>query len=350
MHTTQERSCNSAFVLPRNCTFTETDWKALAPFWYPIAFSHEVTERPFAAKLLDERLVLFRLSDSSIVAARDLCLHRGAPLSLGWVENDQLQCKYHGICYDKSGQCTRIPAQPDAAIPARLKLTTYAVTERYGLVWVRLVDNGSVHFPDFKEWNDPDYIQVLPASVAIEAAAGRQVEGFLDVSHFAFVHTESFGERENPEVPDYPLERLPHGFRADYVSTVSNYPHGLKHLSPPGFKWRRLFEVWLPFTAKLTVTFPNGQLHILNAACPVSARKTRLFVPICRNFDKDAPLQDTLDFNHQVFGEDKDIVEEQYPEDLPIALQDEVHIAGDKSSIAYRKGLAALGLGRSFTA
>jgi hypothetical protein len=42
-------------------------------------------------------------------------------------------------------------------------------------------------------------------------------------------------------------------------------------------------------------------------------------VPRGRNFDKDAPLQD------------------------------EVHIAGDKSSIAYRKALAALGLGRSFT-
>jgi phenylpropionate dioxygenase-like ring-hydroxylating dioxygenase large terminal subunit len=228
MHTTQERSCNSTFVLPRNCTFSETDWKALAPFWYPIAFSPEVTDRPFAAKLLDERLVLFRLSDSSIVAARDLCLHRGVPLSLGWVENDELQCKYHGVGYDKSGQCTRIPAQPDAAIPDRLKLTTYAVTERYGLVWVRLVDNGSVHFPYFQEWNDPDYIQVpyfqewndpdyiqvVPASVAHEAAAGHQVEGFLDVSQFAFVQTESFGECENPEVPDYPVERVPHGFRA----------------------------------------------------------------------------------------------------------------------------------------
>jgi len=72
-------------------------------------------------------------------------------------------------------------------------------------------------------------------------------------------------------------------------------------------------------------------------------------VPRSRNFDKDAPLQDTLDFNHQVFGEDKEIVEEQYPEDLQIALQDEVQIAGDKSSIAYRKRLAALGLGQSFT-
>ena len=66
-------------------------------------------------------------------------------------------------------------------------------------------------------------------------------------------------------------------------------------------------------------------------------------VPRGRNFDKDAPLQDTLDFNHQVFGEDKDIVEEQYPEDLPRALQDKVHIAGDKSSIAYRLQIGSIG-------
>ena len=125
----------------------------------------------------------------------------------------------------------------------------------------------------------------------------------------------------------------------------------LKHLHPPGFKWRRLFEVWLPFTAKLTVFFPNdGRLHILNAASPVSARETRVFSPICRDFDKDAPLQDTMDFNHQVFAEDKAIVEKQFPEDLPISLQEEVHIRADRSSITYRQCLAKLGLGRAFTA
>ena len=91
-------------------------------------------------------------------------------------------------------------------------------------------------------------------------------------------------------------------------------------------------------------------LHILNAASPISARKTRLFVPICRNFDKDAPLQDTLDFNHQVFAEDKAIVQVQWSEDLPLQLSDEGHIADDKSSIAFHKGLKALGLRHSFTA
>jgi phenylpropionate dioxygenase-like ring-hydroxylating dioxygenase large terminal subunit len=187
--------------------------------------------------------------------------------------------------------------------------------------------------------------------VELEASAGRQIEGFLDVGHFAFVHVETFGDSTNPEVPTYEVTPTANGFQADYLSTVSNYPKHLQHLSPPGFKWRRLFEVFLPFTAKLSVFFPkDGRLHILNAACPVSARKTRVFVPICRNFDKDAPLQDTLDFNQQVFAEDKAIVEQQYPEDLPIDLQEEVHIRADRSSITYRQKLAALGLGRAFTA
>ncbi len=191
--------------------------------------------------------------------------------------------------------------------------------------------------PDFASWNDPDYLQVLPDSVELDAAAGRQIEGFLDVSHFAFVHVATFGERQNPDVPNYPVTSTQYGFQADYVSTVSNYPTHLKHLNPPGFQWRRLFEVFLPFTAKLTVFFPNeGRLHILNAACPVSARKTRVFVPICRDFDKEAPLQDTLDFNYQVFAEDKAIVEQQYPEDLPIDLHDEVHIRADRSSILMK--------------
>jgi phenylpropionate dioxygenase-like ring-hydroxylating dioxygenase large terminal subunit len=335
----------------RQSTFLESDWTALAPYWYPVAFSHQVGEKPMAAQLLDERLVLYRLADGKVTAARDLCLHRGVPLSMGFLEGDTLVCAYHGFRYDGEGRCVCIPAHPGTAIPRKLKLQTYPTEERYGLVWTRLVNDGPKSLPDFDEWLDSDYLQVLPNSVELNASAGRQVEGFLDVGHFAFVHVETFGDRSNPEVPTYAVTPTTNGFQADYFSTVSNYPKHLMHLNPPGFKWRRLFEVFLPFTAKLSVFFPNdGRLHILNAACPVSARKTRVFVPICRNFDKDAPLEDTLDFNHKVFAEDKAIVEQQYPEDLPIDLQEEVHIRADRSSITYRQKLAALGLGRTFTA
>lgn len=269
---------------------------------------------------------------------------------MGWIEGNELVCKYHGLRYDREGRCTCIPAHPGAGIPSKLRLQMYAAVEKYGLVWVRLSEEGPNNLPAFDEWNYSDYLQLLPNSFELNASSGRQLEGFLDVSHFAFVHAATFGERANPEVPSYEIETTPAGFRADYVSTVSNYPAALKHLNPPGFKWRRLFETWLPFAAKLTVFFPNeGRLHILNAACPISARKTRVFVPIWRNFDRDAPLQDTLDFNHQGFAEDKEVVEQQWPENLPLDLSEEVHIKADRSSIAYRKGLAALGLGRMFT-
>lgn len=340
----------SAAVLPRECTFSESDWRALAPHWYPVAFSREVRAAPYATRLLDERVVLYRISDGTVRAAKDICYHRGAPMSLGHVEGDEIVCKYHGLRYDQDGRCTCIPAHPGGAISPRLHLHMLRAQEALGLIWVQLVEDDAATLPSFDEWSDPDFVQVLPDSVLMSAAAGRQMEGFLDVSHFAFVHTETFGESDNTEVPDYRVTRTPRGFVADYISTVSNYSVGFKHLNPPGFLWRRRFETYLPFTAKLTVYFPNGELHILNAASPVSARKTRVFVPICRNFDKDAPLQASLDFNHQVFAEDQAIVEQQYPEDLPLDLQAEAHFPADRSSIAYRRGLAAMGLGRSFTA
>lgn len=339
-----------AVALPRECTFSESDWRALAPFWYPVALSHEVIAKPLAVRLLDERVVLYRLSDGSVSAARDICYHRGVPLSLGYVENDEIICKYHGLRYNRAGVCTCIPAHPSGAISPRLRIDIYPAQERFGLVWVRLVDDGPRPLPRMDEWYDPDYLQVRLESVDINAAAGRQIEGFLDVSHFAFIHKESFGEPDNPVVPDYKVSKTEHGFVADYISTVSNYAHGYKHLAPADFQWHRRFETFLPFTAKLTVTFPgDGKLQILNAASPVSARKTRLFVPLCRNFDKDSPIEQTLDFNNQVFAEDIEIVEKQFPEDLPLNLQDEAHFPADRSSITYRKGLAALGLGRNYT-
>ncbi|MDE1163013.1 MAG: aromatic ring-hydroxylating dioxygenase subunit alpha [Acidobacteriaceae bacterium] len=346
-----DAASRAASLLPRNCTFLESDWKVLATQWFPVAFSSEVTDKPHAARLLDERVVVYRITDGTVRAAKDICFHRGAPMSMGKVQGDEIVCGYHGLRYDTDGQCVCIPAHPGAKISPRLRLHMLGAQEAFGLVWVQLLPDDSAKLPVMDEWNDADYVQVLPNSVPMKAAAGRQLEGFLDVSHFAFVHTETFGEVENVEVPDYKVERTEHGFVADYISTVSNYGHGYKHLNPEGFLWRRRFETYLPFTAKLTVFFPNeGQLHILNVASPVSARETKLFVPICRNFDVDAPMEATLEFNHQVFAEDQEFVEAQYPEDLPLDLQAEAHFPADRSSILYRRMLAELGLGRSFTA
>jgi vanillate O-demethylase monooxygenase subunit len=304
-----------------------------------------------AVQLLDERLALFRLADGNVRAVRDLCPHRGAPLSSGAIREDKLVCAYHGLEFDGCGRCVGIPAQRGSVISSRLHLQTYPVREGYGLVWVRLVEDGPREIPAFEEWNDPDYLQILPEAFVWKASAGRQLESFIDVSHFAFVHLGTFGEAETPDVAEYKVIRTDVGFEFDYVSLVSNYAVGWKHLNPPGFLWSRFFRVFLPFCAKLSISFPDGgKLHILNAASPISARRTRVFVPICRNFDKEAPLQPTLDFNHKVFDEDRAIVEQQYPQDLPIDLAEDVHIRADRASITYRQMLGELGLSRTFTA
>ena len=334
---------------PKDCTFSPSDWDALAPFWYPIAFSRDVRDQPIAAKLLDQRLVIWRTS-AGLSVANDICLHRGVPLSMGHVNGDNLVCKYHGFHYSTDGHCVLVPADPNASIPAKLCLKTYPVLEAYGLIWTSL--GGGAHpLPDFHEWDDPDYQPILPDAVSVEAASGRQMEGFLDVAHFAWVHSESFGDRSNPIVPRYEVSPTEHGIKAEYLSSVSNLPKGLQDRAPADFQWLRTFEVFFPFTARLTVDFPNGgKLCILNAASPVSARKTRVFCPICRNFDQDQDLEPVYQFNYQVFAEDKEVVEAQYPEDLPLELRAESHIRADQTSIAYRKGLAALGLGATYTA
>ena len=107
--------------------------------------------------------------------------------------------------------------------------------EAYGLIWVSL-GGGKQPLPDFPAWNDPDFQQILPPSIDINASAGRQTEGFIDVAHFAWIHHHSFADRHNPVVPQYSVERRERGMHAEYVSTVSNFPKSMQHRAPEGFR------------------------------------------------------------------------------------------------------------------
>ena len=60
---------------------------------------------------------------------------RRVPLSMGKVvDGNLLQCHYHGLRFDGSGKCVRIPGQE--SIPDTAKVKTYPVAERYRWVWV----------------------------------------------------------------------------------------------------------------------------------------------------------------------------------------------------------------------
>ena len=118
----------------------KTTGEALCHYWHPVAKSTEVANQPFKAKLLDQPLVLWR-SNGRVAAFYDLCIHRGTPLSLGWIEHGELICAYHGWRYRADGACTRIPSlPPDREIPARARANSFRAEERYGLIWVCLAE------------------------------------------------------------------------------------------------------------------------------------------------------------------------------------------------------------------
>jgi len=111
--------------------------------------------------------------------------------------------------------------------------------------------------------------------------------------------------------------------------------------------------VTLPFAVRLWERFPaKGEAYhvVFNVASPVSARKVRAFFFVCRNFDFDVPAHEIMDWEGKVMNEDKAIVEGQRPEELPLDLSAELHVQSDRMTIAYRRQLAALGLGADYSA
>lgn len=333
-------------------TFEEHDWHLLAEYWYPVALARDTSEQPYGAMLLDMPLVIYKMNDELIVA-KDACPHRGVPLSLGKNDGQGVVCRYHGLRFGKQGHCNRIPAHPEQKISPRFNLRTYAAVERYGLIWCSLSANkeATPNIPVLSFWEDAEYQQLVCPTVDFQCFAGRQLEGFIDVAHFAWVHPDTFGDPENAEVPDYKTFETETGFNADYWSSVGRYPIGTEQRGQEGFQWLRHFEIHLPFTATLTIHFPNNAKQvIMNAASPMTARSTRLFAPICRNYDKDLPVEEAYDFNLKIFEEDRLVSESQKPEYLPLDLSIEAHFPADRSSSMYRKLLRKKGFSPLFAA
>ena len=138
--------------------------KTLCHYWHPVARSSEVADKPFKAKLLNRPLVLWR-SKEQVSVFYDLCIHRGTPLSLGWVDDGELVCAYHGWRYAGNGSCTGIPSlPPDRQIPEKARATAFSAKERYGLIWVCL-DEPRHKIPEFPpEYGDPASVQIGRAS------------------------------------------------------------------------------------------------------------------------------------------------------------------------------------------
>ena len=102
--------------------------------WYVACTPDEIDAKPLGRMICGERIAFYRGEGNRVAAVADFCPHRGAPMSLGYV-NDQgrLVCGYHGLEMGCKGQTVHMPGQRVGGFP---KNRSYPVEERYGFIWV----------------------------------------------------------------------------------------------------------------------------------------------------------------------------------------------------------------------
>jgi phenylpropionate dioxygenase-like ring-hydroxylating dioxygenase large terminal subunit len=170
--------------------------------WYVAARSQELSRQLRSRWILGEPLLLFRQLDGTPVALVDRCIHRQLPLSLGRLKDDVLQCGYHGLEFDTtSGRCVRIPGSTRVA--DRVKVETFPLVERDGLVWIWPGDAEQVDetlIPAYPWYADPDW-PTVEGTAHVRARAQLMNENLLDLSHLTFLHPESIGSPEVAETP-----------------------------------------------------------------------------------------------------------------------------------------------------
>jgi len=158
--------------------------------WYCAGWSSKLSDKPQGIKILGEDIVLFRTSDGTPAALNGRCPHRFAPLSIGCVKGDVIECGYHGLQFDRNGTCTLNP-HGEGTIPPRAHTTAYQVEEHDGAVWIWMGQPGA---------GDPKSIMDLyfmGGKPGWEAATGYLkinsdyrlvIDNLLDLTHGTYLH------------------------------------------------------------------------------------------------------------------------------------------------------------------
>jgi vanillate O-demethylase monooxygenase subunit len=180
--------------------------------WYPLTWSRNVTRKLASHRVLGIDLVVYRTEAGHAVALDDVCPHRLAPLSMGKLKGDAIECGYHGMTFGSDGICVRIPGQK--LIPANAKVPSYPLHEKMGLVWIWPGDPASAdpsRIYDLPQYGQPGWHAAHGDALRIDTNYLNLADNLCDPSHVSFVHLSTLGNAASEEVP------VEHSFDQDGV-------------------------------------------------------------------------------------------------------------------------------------
>ena len=295
--------------------------------WYVAAMGDELDNGPLARTILGEDLVLFRSADGSPAALEDRCCHRHAPLHKGRIVDGNLRCGYHGLMFDRTGQCIDIPAQ--TRIPEGASVKAYTVIERHGWSWIWMGDPALADealIPDF-HWVSDEGWAGAGERMQLNADYRLLIDNLLDLSHLTFLHETTIGAAA---VADTPAKVSRDGDIVKMTRWMLDTPPPPTFQKTAGFvdnidRWQ-IIE-WVPpsFVRLDLGGAPAGsgaekgdrsqaiERWNLNAITPETETTAHYFWWECRNFQTDDHALTQLFFDqvHEAFSEDLDMIHAQ---------------------------------------
>jgi len=214
----------------------------------------------------------------------------------------------------------------------------------YGYTWTSLGTPPAELFP-IPEYSEPDRVNMSCGSIGIHVSAPRAVENFLDMGHFPYVHTDILGSEPHTEVKEYDVEVSEE--RDEVLATRCRFFQPRAALSATeGIEVEYVYRVPHPFCSVLYKSCPEDESRrdvIGIFLQPVTEESCRAHL-LQSMIDSTSTITDLRRFQQTIFGQDKPILENQFPKRLPLDPRAETPIRADKSAIAYRRWLSQKGI------
>ena len=218
------------------------------------------------------------------------------------------------------------------------------VLERYGFVWTSLGTPPAAPFP-IPEFAEPDRFNICAGSIGVAVSAPRAIENFLDMGHFPYVHAGILGDEPHTEVKEYDVEVS--DARDEVLATRCRFFQPMAALSAEGgMEVEYVYRVPHPYCAVLYKSCPAdpARMDVIAIFCQPTSEETIRAHLMLSMLDDVNTLAGMRRFQQTIFGQDKPILENQYPRRLPLDPRAETPIRADKSAIAYRRWLSGKGV------
>ena len=161
-------------------------------YWHPALLAEELPEPdcpPVRVQLISEKLIAFRDTENRLGLIDEFCAHRCVSLWFGRNEESGLRCPYHGWKYDVFGNCIEVPSEEDPKFAEQIKLKSYPLVEKGGILWAYMGDpEKQPPLPEY-EFCTVDPEQRFISKRLQECNWLQAMEGGIDSSHVSFLHS-----------------------------------------------------------------------------------------------------------------------------------------------------------------